>query len=134
MVDVERWWKLAGLLVVLVFVGVLGIAIDKSPSINAPPSSEPHSGVTDRTSSNEPGPFTAAHHSNEPPTENIVKRSESIPQAKSPEGIIVRKVTVLSIDASQASDASALVPNPVSEGPSNSALLPTTSKEIETQR
>jgi hypothetical protein len=144
---------LAGLLVAVVLVGVLGIAMHKSfatdtqPALQCAASTEPHSVATEpQSASTEPHSAATEFYdastelyaastelyaaSTEPqqPTElataNAVNPSESSGQAESEGGIIVRKVSVFSIDMLQPSDASAF-PNPVSQGPSNSVPLPT---------
>lgn len=138
--------NLAGLLVAVVLVGVLGIAMHKSfytqPALQCAASIEPHSAATELyAASAEPHsaatelyassiePHSASTEPQQPKSEsataNAVKPSESTGQAELEGGIIVRTVRVFSIDMPQPFDASALVPNPVSEGPSNSVPLPT---------
>jgi hypothetical protein len=122
--------NLAGLLVAVVLVGVLCTAMHKSfatdPQMALQASTEPYSATELYAVSS--GPHSAStepQQPTKPATANAVKPSESTRQAESEEGIIVRKVRVFSIDMLQPSDASALVPNPVSEGPSNAVPLPT---------
>jgi hypothetical protein len=128
---VEHTRNLAGLLVAVVLVGVLCIAIHKSFATAPKParqaSAEPHAAATELYAvSTEPhSASTEPQQPTKQATANAVKPSESTSQAESEEGIIVRKVRVFSIDMLQPSDASALVPHPVSEGPSNSVPLPT---------
>jgi hypothetical protein len=114
---VEHPRNLAGLLVAMVLVGVLGMAVHKSfatdpqPAPKCTASNESHSATTElHTASTE--------LATEPATANAEKTSESTGQKESQRGIIVRKVRVFSIDMLQPSDASAVFPATVSDGSS----------------
>jgi hypothetical protein len=126
--------NLAGLLVAVVLIVVLGIALHKSFAIDPQPSlgcsapTECHSAAT------EPYPASIEPHSasiepQQPHFEssgaNAIKPSESISHAELEGDVIVRTVKVLSVEMPQPSDAPALVPQPASEGPSNIIPLPT---------
>jgi hypothetical protein len=112
---VEHAWNLAGLLVAMVLVGVLGIAMHKSfatdpqPAPNCTPSNESRSAATE----------LSTELPTEPATANVEKTSESTGQKNSEGGIIVRKVRVFSIDMLQPTDASAVFPATISDGPTN---------------
>jgi hypothetical protein len=119
--------QVAGLLIVVALVGVLGLAMHSSLAIESQPAIQ-------STAFAEPGVASAESHSasthvqqsnSEPATADAGSFLGSTGQVELEQGeLIVRKVTIVDIDASQASDASAVVPNPASEGPSNSVPLP----------
>jgi hypothetical protein len=119
--------EVAGLLIVVALVGVLGLAMHSSLAIESQPAIQ-------STAFAEPGVASAESHSasthvqqsnSEPATADAGSFLGSTGQVELEQGeLIVRKVTIVDIDASQASDASAVVPNPASEGPSNSVPLP----------
>ena len=102
----------------MVLVGVLGIAMHKSfatdpqPAPKCTASNESRSAATELYAASTELPT-------EPATANAEKTSESTGQKNSEGGIIVRKVRVFSIDMLQPSDASAVFPATVSDGPSN---------------
>ena len=121
-----------GLLVVVIFVGVLGLAMHKSlatdpqPALQYSTATELYSAATELSSAS-----TEAHSTSTEPQQPKSKP----PSAERPSGftdqaeleqggVIVRTVRVFSIDVPQPSDASALVPNHASDGPSNSVPLP----------
>jgi hypothetical protein len=115
-----------GLLIVVALVGVLGLAMHSSLAIESQPAIQ-------STAFAEPGFASAEPHSASTPvqqpnsraTANAGSYSGSTGQVEVEQGrLIVRKVRIVDIDVSQASAASALVPNPASEGPSNSVPLP----------
>jgi hypothetical protein len=124
--------NLAGLLVAVLVVGVLGIAMHKSFATSAQPPvqctapTESHSAATDNyPASTEPDfAFIEPQQPNpEAPGANPAKPSESTGRAEG--DIIVRTVKVLSVAMPQPSDVSALVPNTVSEEPSGTIPPPT---------
>jgi hypothetical protein len=126
--------NLAGLLVAVVLVGVLGIAMHKSfatdtqPALQYSVSTEPRSAAIELyAASTEPHSASTEPQQpkSEPATATAVTPSQSTGQAELEGGIIVRTVRVFSIDNLQPSDASVLVPDPVSEAPSTSVPLPT---------
>jgi hypothetical protein len=119
--------KVAGLLSAVALIGVLGFAMHGSLATESPPmlqsagfagpgfaSTESHSASTHVQQPN-----------SEPATTNAGNFSGSTGQVELEQGgLIVRKVRIVDIDVSQASEASALVPNPAAKGPSNSVPLP----------
>ena len=115
---VEHPRNLAGLLVAMVLVGVLGIAMHKSFATDPQPgpkytaSNESRSAATELCAASTELPT-------EPATANAEKPSKSASQNNSEGGIIVRKVRVFSIDMLKPSDASAVFPATVSDGSSN---------------
>jgi hypothetical protein len=135
---VEHPRNLAGLLVATVLAGVLGLAMHKSfatdtqPALQYSASTEPHSASTEpHSASTEPHfastePHSASTQPQQPKSEPAIANAvESTGQAELEGDIIVHTVRVVSIDKLQPSDASVLVPNPVSDEPSNSVPLPT---------
>ncbi len=113
-----------GLLIVVALVGVLGLAMHSSLAIESQPAIQ-------STAFAEPGFASAEPHSastpvqqpNSPATANAGTFLGSTDQVEVDQGrLIVRKVRIVDIDVSQASDASALVPNPASEAPKSVPL------------
>jgi hypothetical protein len=119
--------EVAGLLIVVALIGVLGLAMHSSFAIESQP-------AVQSTAFAEPGVASAESHSasthiqqptSKSATANARSFSGSTGEVELEQGeLIVRKVRIVDIDASQASDASAVVPNPASEGSSNSVPLP----------
>jgi hypothetical protein len=107
-----------GLLIVVALVGVLGLAMHSSLAIESQPAIQ-------STAFAEPGFASAEPHSASTPVQQPNSPATATGQVEVEQGrLIVRRVRIVDIDVSQASDASALVPNPASEGPSNSVPLP----------
>jgi hypothetical protein len=97
------------------------LAIESQPAIQSAAFAEP--GFASAES--HPASTHVQQPNSEPATANAGSFSGSTGQVELEQGgLIVRKVRIVDIDVSQASDASALVPNPASEGPSNSVPLP----------
>jgi hypothetical protein len=120
--------NLAGLLAAVILVGALGIAFHKSFATDTQPAIR-------NSASNEPPPVSIepSQPKPDPAAANAVTPFESTHQAELEGGIVVRTVRVLSIDNLEPSDASASVPNPAPEAPSNSVPLPTKKPAIPNQ-
>jgi hypothetical protein len=115
-----------GVLIVVALVGVLGLAMHSSLAIESQPAIQSTAFAEPGFASAEPHlASTPVQQPNSSATANAGSFSGSTGQVEVEQGrLIVRKVRIVDIDVSQASDASALVPNPASEGPSNSVPLP----------
>jgi hypothetical protein len=119
--------NLVGLLAAVILVGALGIACHKSFATDTQPAIR-------NSASNEPPPVSIepSQPKPDPTLANAVTPLESN-HAELEGGIVVRTVRVLSIDNLEPSDASASVPNPAPEAPSNSVPLPTKKPAIPNQ-
>ena len=114
-----------GLLIVVALVGVLGLAMHSSLAIESQPIQSTAFAEAGFASAKPHSAFTPVQQPNSRAIANAGSFSGSTGQGEVEQGrLIVRKVRIVDIDVSQASDASALVPNPASEGPSNSVPLP----------